>query len=405
MHGRSRSRDRSRGHAAAMSPFAWSAELARATVGLTVPSGTGYTRAACYSSVQLGSTSILDMSAFAALADVLYTGRASDAWEYGLVLEEARTNLVLARDTAAASWSRFGGIVRTGSQASPVGDNAAARFEAPSGGGLGENVAGATASAFTTSAWVRSHSGTAAPNFNTFRTLAGRVAINTAVGTTWTRLSQSLSGGGGETSALLPVDGRDWSGVGGVAAGTRDIYVDCPQRELGSFPTEWIPTAGSARTRAANFFRILSATLAPTLALGQLRLEMHLRPKGARTEYSTAAVALWWIDANNHASLAPSTGTLTIAVGGVTNTCALPSWARHDELRLFFEVGGSQATRVRYSVNGAAPVAPAITGSALGAVSAGDVYLCSTSTTNHLSCWLYAARLWRAGRAPSWVGA
>lgn len=176
--------------------------VASLAFGVTAPTRCGYSRAACYSSAQWGSAAVIDLSSLNGIPNVVLYGRADDAWVGGIILEEGRTNLVLSgRDVSTASWTLFGAATRTIGQASVFADSSAYRIQASSGThGIGETTPSATASAFTTSGWVKSISGTAAPNFNTFRSVAGRVATNRTVGTAWERFTQTLSGGGGETS-------------------------------------------------------------------------------------------------------------------------------------------------------------------------------------------------------------
>ena len=80
----------------------------------------------------------------------------------------------------------------------------------------------------------------------------------------------------------------------------------------------------------------------------------------------------------------------------------LPSWARYDLVELSVQCGGSVATVVKYRLNGGSVTSLSVTGSALGTHATGDMYLCSTNSAQHLSCWLYAARFYRSG-GPSWA--
>lgn len=399
---RSRARSRARG-GVRLPPLVLDFRAASWGFGTEAPTGCGYTRAACASSVQTGTGTLFDLSALSAVAGLLAWGRALDAWDVGLVLEEPRTNLITyGRDYAQASWTVFGSALRTSGQSDPFGGTGASRIQAPSGThGLGETIRTSCAGISTASAWLKSASGTAAPNLNTDRSSA-RIATSATAAATWGRLSFTATGGGAETTALVPVDGRDWSGIGGVAAGTRDFYVDACQREVGAYPTSYIPTAGAITTRNATFLRALSATVAPRLATGRLSLELKLRPMGARTEYG-GTTSLWYVDANNQAAFVPSTGVLTITVAGSTNTVTLPSWARYDLVELSVQCGGGLATVVKYRLNSGSVMSLAVTGSALGTHASGDLYLCSTSSAQHLSCWLYTATFHPNGTAPAWA--
>ncbi|MEY5061765.1 MAG: hypothetical protein RIS45_1686 [Planctomycetota bacterium] len=405
MSTRSRSRDRSRPSSGAPGVLSLDFRISNAfgySLDTVVPAGCAYTRTACVGSVQSGTSGLYDYSGFGlSVPNMLVWGRASDAWETGLVLEEARTNLVLnARNFNAASWITAGTATRTTGQADALGGTGATRVQVASGTNVLAETGTGTLGALAASVWILG----AAPNFNVFRATPALVAATTAAspssGAAWGRISV-LHDAQGSASSLEPVDGRDWAAQGGLVAGARDVILDCCQREAGSFPTEFIPTTGSTATRAASFLRALSATWAGYALTGRVSLEFVLRPKGARTEYS-GSTTLWYVDASNQATFVPSTGVLTITVAGGTNTVTLPSWARYDLVELSVQAGGGVATVVKYRLNGGSVTSLAVTGSALGTHATGDMYLCSTSSAQHLSCWLYAVRYYRSG-GPSWA--
>lgn len=396
--GRSRSRDRSRGNSSARVPLVLDFRTSALSFGTTVPAGCGYTRAACVSSVQYGTSQVFDLSFASGTANYLAWGRADDAWAFGLQLEEARTNSVLyARDYSNAAWVKAGTVTRTTGQSDVFGGTGATRVEVASGVNVLAETATGTLGAFVGSAWIKG----AAPNFNVFRTSGATVVATTAASVgAWGRVSVKGDGLGG-TTAVEPVDGRDWAAQGGLVAGARDVMLDACQREAGSFPTSYIPTSGGTATRNATFLRALSATVTPKLTTGRLSIELSFRAMGARTEYS-GTHSLWYVDASNQASFVASTGVLTITVAGATNTCTLPAWARYDLVEISVQCGGSLATVVKYRLNSGAVTSLAITGTALGTHATGDVYLFSTNAGQHLSCWAYVAAFYAPG-APSWA--
>ena len=368
-------------------------------VDTIVPAGCAYSRTACVGSVQSGTSGLYDYSAFgASVPNMLVWGRANDAHEIGLVLEEARTNLVTnSRNFSAGSWVTAGTVTRTTGQPDALGGTGATRVQVASGVNVLADTASGATGITTASAWVNGP----APNLNLFRTSGATVFASSAGSPgSWGRIAVSADALGGTTS-IEPVDGRDWSARGGLVAGARDVLLDACQREAGAFPTEFVPTSGATATRAATFLRVLSATWAGHALTGRVSLELVLRPKGARTEYG-GSTTLWYVDASNQATFVPSTGVLTITVAGSTNTVTLPSWARYDLVELSVQCGGSVATVVKYRLNGGSVTSLAVTGSALGTHAAGDMYLCSTNAGQHLSCWLYAVRFYRSG-GPSWA--
>ena len=369
--------------------------------GTDPPAGCGYARAACASTVQTGASTLFDLSALSAVANVIVSGRASDSWEIGIAIEEPRTNLITyGRNYAQASWTVFGSATRTAGQSDPFGGTGASRIQAPSGThGLGETIRTSCAGVSTASAWLRSHSGTAAPNLNTDRSSA-RIATNATATTAWGRLSFTATGGGAETTALVPVDGRDHSAIGGVVNGARDFAVDACQREVGGYPTSFIPTAGAITTRNAGFLPVLGATWASRILGGRAGILRHFRPMGARSEYSGTRY-LWWLDANNHVSFAAATGVVTVTIAGVTNTTSALAWSRYADAQVFVEMGAG-VSYVALLADGVRTV-PSVAGSALGSLSAGDLYLGSSNVGGHTCAWNYKAGFFAPGTRPDWA--
>ncbi len=368
--------------------------------GTTAPAGCGYTRAACSSSVQTGTSALFDLTAFAAIPNVLAWGRADDAWEYGLLLEEARTNIIPSATFWDSGATTIGSVTVTASQSDPASGTRATRLQATSGSVLYASIA-TVATAISYSQWSLNVSPPAGV-IHAFETSLG-AQYNTsalAVDGLWRRYASPTGTAllGAPSAFPIGVEGR---ARGVVAAGARDVRVAFPQLEAGGYATEWIPPTGATTTRNATFLRALSATVAPKLSTGRLSIELKFRAKGARTEYS-GTHSLWYVDANNQAAFVASTGVLTITVAGATNTCTLPAWARYDLVEISVQCGGSLATVVKYRLNSGAVVSLAITGTALGTHATGDVYLFSTNAGQHLSCWAYVAAFYAPG-APSWA--
>ena len=404
--GRTRSRDRSRGHSSARPPLVLDFRAAVPTFGWAVdtlaPAGCAYTRAASPGTVQSGTSTLYDLSIFSAVANLLVWGRAVDSWDVGLLLGGARTNYVpYSSDYTTGGglrWALGGTVTQTTGQTGPTGTAVATRLQAT---GASDNISktatglGALAAVSATS-WVKPN---APPNDVAIVATSG--AGNAIASSVWNRLVASGGTGtadAGGACALYVVFG---SASGGLSAAARDWLVYGSQIELGGFPDELIPTAGAPATRAATFLRALSATVTPKLATGRLSIELRFRAKGARTEYG-GTTSLWYVDASNQASFVPSTGVLTITVAGATNTCTLPAWARLDLIELSVQCGGGLATVVKYRLNAGAVTSLAITGSALGTHATGDLYLLSTNAGQHLSAWLYTAAFYAPG-APSWA--
>lgn len=386
--GRTRARDRAR-FPRDLPPF-WEIDFTRATPGYstTAPSGLVYSRASCDDSVQTGtSTAVICPTQ----ADVMKFGRALDAWDVGLLIEGPCTNEVSdARALATANWSPDATL--DGAQANPFGTAGGAyRVQIASGAVFRENPSTGSSTVFTLSQWIRG----ATPNANIYMNVGPRVATSATSPGVWSRIAIVGSQGSPNRSIAVPADGRDWTSIGGVAAGARDVYVDAVQREARAYATSFVPSG----TRNGALLQLPALTRGS----GRISLDLRLRPMGARTAYS-ATTYLWYVDASNYAAFVPSTGVLTIAIGGATNTVTLPAWAQYVLLDLYVGAGGGVATLVKYRLNGGATVTLVVTGSALGAMAATTTTLLSQSASaGHLDAWLYRARVWRPGLTPAWA--
>ena len=350
--------------------------------------GMTWSRASCADSVQTGTSTALILPT---QADLMKFGRANDAWDAGLLIEGPCTNEVPdPRNFAAASWL-IPPTSLDAAQPNPFGTSGGSYRIAISGATVFREVAysAGTSTVWTQSQWVLG----AAPNANLvangasqrFGTTAGSVGA-------WGRIVITGSVPLGSSIANI-VDARDQTASGGLTAGARDVYVDAVQREARAYATSFVPSG----TRAGAQLQFPTIV---THGLGRVSLHVSLRPMGARTAYS-ATTYLWYVDASNYASFVPSTGVLTIAIGGATNTVTLPAWAQYDLLDLYVGAGGGVATLVKYRLNGGATVTLVVTGSALGAMAATTTTLLSQSASaGHLDAWLYRARV---GLTPAWA--
>jgi len=385
-------------HATRPPPRILDFRTAAASFGVTVPAGCAYTRAACVSTVQTGTSGLVDLSAFSGTANLVVSGRADDAWEYGLLLGEARTNLVTyGRDFSNAAWTKVTSSGPSyGAATSPFGGTGATLVSVPiTTGILAETTASGVVAGNVTASWW--HLG-AASNSNLFTTGDG-LRTGTTLGSVsvWSRLSITRASGS-NTSAIVLADGRDWTASGGLAAAAYSATFDAAQREAGNYPDEYIPTAGATATRNASFARALSAFWSPQILGGRVGIERAFRPKGARAEY-TGVRYLWWSDANNNVAFDAATGVITVTVAGASNTTSAITWNRYASLRVYVETGGGLATYVAVLIDGARTV-PSITGSALGTVPAGDLYLGSSDTTGHTCAWNYRRGFYAPGPRP-----
>jgi hypothetical protein len=333
--------------------------------------------------------------------------RTASSTTRGLVFEESRTNELLnGSDLAtggggATRVTGFGAPVITSGFADPAGGSLAVRVQAASGtNGLSESSGTSTSSTNTGSMWLRAQSGTGVAGSDLFRSVSPRVGDATLLTTSWARVAITGTPTA-EFVAIAPVDGRDWSAVGGATAGARDVQVAFVQREAGAFGTEYIITTAAAATRAGE--RLFVSSGSSLVSGGRLSLELKAIPKGSRSAYS-AVIRLWTVDANNYAEIAPATGIITVKIGGVSNTTDAIDWAANDALELWIAAGGSQSTVIKYRINGGAQRRLTVTGAALSTLTvSGAIDLLCNGTSNQFTVWVQTLSAYASGRAPTWA--
>lgn len=381
----------------------WSIDLSTPQFGFgsaaaLTPYGLTYTRAASPLAAQWGTSSVFDLSSLSGTANTYIATRFDDAWRAGMALGAARTNLVTYSSdytVGGGRWSQGGTVTATPGQAGPTGvGNVATLLQAA---GVGDNrffpVTGLGASVtVTSSSWVR-------PNAP-----PGDVAIVASSGTAnalgssvWRRLS--ASGVVSIANSLYVVFG---SASGGIAAGARAWLVYLSQAELGSFPSDPIPTSGAIGTRAATFLNLTSAKVSEGLIAGRLQLELNLRAQGSLSEIG-GTPHLLWADAGNRITINATTGVISIVIGGVTNTTTAITLARYDTLDIFVCFGGGIATTFVYRKNGGAWASLVVAGAALGSITPANMWLLSQSTAgSHFDGWLYKVAAYQPNRRPVW---
>jgi hypothetical protein len=312
--------------------------------------GLSFERASSGYSVRTGTSTVATGGTISS-NDVPRFGHVLDADPIALVLEEARTNVIThSNDYSNAFWSVT--ATRTAGKTDPAGGTNASRIQAASGSFfLGETAASGSSANWSASAWFRSDSGTQSPNANLYRPTAGRVGSSVSFSTAWGRAAISATGVS-DFGSYVPVDGRDWSAIGGLVAGAHDVHVYGAQRETAKFTSELINTSGASLTRAGE--RLYRSTGSSLLtATGALRFYAKLRPKGSSAQYASD-MRFWHVDANNHAEVVASTGAVKITIGGTAYTAAVAAtWAANDLVEFWLAAGGgSLATVVKYRVNG-----------------------------------------------------
>ncbi len=360
--------------------------------GIALPNSLLISRASDGHSVQTSSSTVQLLSAGNDTARV--GQRTNDTSSRGMILESAKTNNFLdSRQLNAASYTPGIATLTQNAANGPDGSLLSDRVNASSAQYSPYQTPVLTTAKHTFSMWARANSGTSQHQIQHYNGTA--YAESLLIDTTWTR--RAVSRASSASTALIPVDARDWSAAGGIVATAMDVIIDMIQVELCAFPTEWIATSASPVTRAGERLYLTDRT--NLIRSGRLSLEIVCIPKGAAHEYSSA-MRIWTIDGSNYCEISSTTQLLTVVIGGTSHTFPVAlGWNRYDKLELFVEAGGgSEVSKAYYRVtpNGGSAGTTIFLGESASAQSSisssGSIDLLCNGTSNQLDCWVQSIK-------------
>lgn len=318
---------------------------------LVLPTGLSFARASSGHSVQTGTNALLVGGAIAS-NDVARIGRLLDAHSYGILIEPARTNLLLNnRDQSAAGWAAGYQNTQTyNAAAGPDGSVVATRNATLSGGYSRYQVLSLTVGqTYAASAWIRAESGTSEYRVGLLKdsgswTYAG--GPGQTVDTSWARKSLvRVIPTGGATNVFFSFDGVARVTPSSVAAQAADLYSDMGQVELGKYPTSAIITTGSTATRAAERLTVDSTRATQATVNGRLGFYVRFRAIAALTSMDAAAEGQILFGVGTTCSVWISPTSRCVIINDASGTKwsqtanSVITWARGDLVEMAAEMG------------------------------------------------------------------
>lgn len=343
--------------------------------------------------------------------DTLRIGNAG--YGRGLVLEEARTNILQqSRNRADPWWNSGTGTVTddyaTGSDGVTVVDR-----QVCTPGQFG-NYASPTvvlSSSYVFSQWARRGVVGVASTLGQYvqdATTAdyGDTQIAVSLTDDWQRVESTYITMSGTSATISLVEGRNVPPTL-TPATARDAVVDLAQFEVGTFTTEAIVTAGASATRATDRLQMSALTIASCVQSGRASLEFRFIPKANKSAYGTPQI---WYEGSSggNGAYIKADGTISIAVGGISYDTASPiTWSKGDIVDLWIESGGGLLNTVaKYRLNGGAAVTLGTSAAPQGSISpsgVAEIFGYNANATYAFSVWLQSIKAYSYNRRPEWA--
>jgi hypothetical protein len=262
---------------------------------------------------------------------------------YGLLMEGGRAN-VIGQSRSFTSWSLGASYSEDIGWKAVDGGSTAWRFAANSGGfgryvGFGGIPAGNPA---VCTSWQRRHTADESYQSSVSGSTLVSVGAASGMGTAFQRTEVKSTG----PSSFVPVDARDQTANGGIAANAHHTVVDMVQAEEGHFPSSAIPNAtGAALTRMPDQLTYAVGQYPDPLRYGGRLTIVPIFSSAEAIASGALAYIIAGVDASNTVAFGFSGGNLELrlAQGGINRFQRVITFARYTAIDIAWQFSGTSA--------------------------------------------------------------